>query len=151
MLAGRMGLAPQVNTVHVLFGFMHSVVVRFKFDLERPRRTRPGNEGGVVRYTCERALDSYFHLYHLLLCLTTGPDGPAVVAVANRLVTSFLAGRSDKKQVPNLAYLLSALLVSDIAETEMLKKYMACELVARNVVWLLDGKGAACAELGFME
>lgn len=54
----------------------------------------PSNERRrTLRRASEKAIESYFQLLHLLLCLATGPDGEDIVAEANEMIRSFLGGR----------------------------------------------------------
>ena len=144
------------NDEQVLFAFMNHIVVRLNADLEGMGRQGYGDDAAAVhgrkstlRHASERAIESYFHLFHILLCLAVEDD--RVVRNANRLILSFVDGATGKDRVPNLGYLLIALLISDVEITEPLMKAIITETVTRNVVWLLDGKGAGMAELSHME
>ncbi|OAQ73077.2 ubiquitin-conjugating enzyme family protein [Pochonia chlamydosporia 170] len=158
-LAERMNLPNNIPKVKVVFAFMTDIVVRLNLDVEgqAPRSSQRNKEGqyfarkSTLRHASEKAIESYFHLYHLLLCLATGPGGKAVVEEANRMITSFMDGKRSKDHVPNLGHLLTALHISDVEVTVALRKAIITETITRNVVWLLDGKGAGFAELGFLE
>ncbi|XWW97303.1 hypothetical protein V2A60_005285 [Cordyceps javanica] len=108
-------------------------------------------EKSTLRHASEKAIESYFHLFHLLVCLATGPGGVAVVAEANTMIRSFLRGRRGKRDVPNLGHLLTAMHISDVPVTDELRKAIITEAITRNVVWLLDGRGAGMAELAYLE
>lgn len=161
-LAGRIKLPPNTSKVHVIFTFMNDIVVRLNLDLEG-RGTESRRHGSIesenssyarkstLRHASEKAIESYFHLYHLLLCMATGPEGKAVVDEANRMITSFMEGKRSKAHVPNLGHLLTALHISGVEVDVGLRKAIITEAITRNVVWLLDGKGAGFAELGFLE
>ncbi|KAI1455472.1 hypothetical protein F4805DRAFT_435670 [Annulohypoxylon moriforme] len=138
----------------VLFTFMNDVVVRLnqvaeskRTDSRRdnPRDSRKSN----LRHASEKAIDSYFHLFHLLVCLAT--ENPSLVEHANSLLRTFMDGKQSKTDCPNLGHLLIALLISDIEVTDALRKAIIIEAITRNVVWLLDRKGAGMAELSFIE
>ncbi|OAA78224.1 Ubiquitin-conjugating enzyme/RWD-like protein [Akanthomyces lecanii RCEF 1005] len=163
--------SPRVSTAGALFSFMNDIVVRLNLDLERQqgssgrRRRRPRYPGeeyepeeddsldrrSTLRHASEKAIESYFHLFHLLLCLATGPNGKDIVAEANKMIRSFLGGRRGKQDVPNLGHLLTAMHISDVEVTDELRKAIITEAITRNVVWLLDGRGAGMAELGYLE
>ncbi|KAK1836746.1 SUMO-conjugating enzyme ubc9 [Podospora conica] len=138
---------------NVLYAFMNDVIVQLNADLEAP----PGHQNwrdmyrpaSTLRHASEKAIESYFHLFHLLLCLAV--ERPSIVARANRMIADFLGGRTTKADVPNLGYLLTALLISDHHPTEALMKKIVTEAITRNVVWMLDGKGAGLLELGYLE
>jgi hypothetical protein len=161
-LAEKMKLPPDAGKVNVIFSFMNDIVVRLNLDLEgqvttsRRRRIHKAENGylarkSTLRHASEKAIESYFHLYHLLLCVATGPGGKAVVEEANKMITSFMDGKRSKAHVPNLGHLLAALHISDVEVTVALRKGIITEAITRNVVWLLDGKGAGFAELGYLE
>ncbi|KAK8073952.1 hypothetical protein PG994_004851 [Apiospora phragmitis] len=90
----------------------------------------------TLEHASEKAIESYFHLFHLLVCLAT--EDPKIVTQANALLTSFLAGRRDKSHCPNLGHLLVAMLVSDVPVTDKLRRAIITEAITRNVVWLLN-------------
>jgi len=66
----------------------------------------------TLLHASEKAIESYFHLYHLLLCLAV--KDPSIVTGANETIKRFVAGQRDKKTVPNLGHLLIMLLISDV-------------------------------------
>lgn len=153
----KMGGGAGQSDIGVLFTFMNDVVVRLNLDLEgrggppRSRHERERESKSTLRYASEKAIESYFHLFHLLVCLATARSGRSIVEKANSMIQSFLKGNRGKEYVPNLGHLLTALLVSDIDVTDELRKAIITEAITRNVVWLLDGRGAGSAELGFLE
>lgn len=139
------------GTDNVLYAFMNDVIVKLNSDLEAPNPTDWYSEGPTttLHHASEKAIESYFHLFHLLLCLAV--ERPGIVARANRMIANFLRGKTTKTDVPNLGYLLTALLISDHHPTEALMKKIVTEAITRNVVWLLDAKGASLPELGYLE
>ncbi|TKA63076.1 hypothetical protein B0A55_12608 [Friedmanniomyces simplex] len=145
---------PAVNT---LFAFVKDVVVKLS-----QAASGVGQNVAVGRYrlydsvqksklthASEKAVESHFQLYHLLVTIAT--DRPKIVAVANAQIARFVAGESDKQACPNLGHLLVALLISDTASSVQLTKAIIKEAVTRNVVWMLDGRGAGMAELSYLE
>jgi ubiquitin-protein ligase len=134
----------------VLYAFMNDIVVRLNQDIETRVEAQHSSKS-TLRHASEKAIEAYFHLFHLLLCLGTSPAGRGMVPAANRMIESFLAGRTTKAHVPNLGYLLIALLISDVEVTERLVKAIITETITRNVVWLLDRKGAGMADLAYLE
>ncbi|KAK0707685.1 hypothetical protein B0H67DRAFT_685953 [Lasiosphaeris hirsuta] len=137
----------------VIYAFMTDVMVRLNSDLERQEQRSYNNAKSTLRHASEKAIESYFHLFHMLLCMATGQAGRRynIVEEANRMIKSFMSGKTTKADIPNLGYLLIALLISDVVPTEALMKAVVTEAITRNVVWLLDGKGAGYAELGYLE
>ncbi|KAK4449621.1 SUMO-conjugating enzyme ubc9 [Podospora aff. communis PSN243] len=138
------------SSTMVLYAFMNDVIVRLNADLE-PKGDNCDCHAhkSTLRHASEKAIESYFHLFHLLLCIATAK--PEVVREANQMIASFMAGKRSKADIPNLGYLLIALLISDTDPTEALMKEIITEAITRNVVWLLDQKGAGMAELGYLE
>ncbi|GAB1313724.1 hypothetical protein MFIFM68171_03934 [Madurella fahalii] len=143
--------AKMKDSVTVLYAFMNDIVVRLNSDLLRWSDRTQGMERSTLRHASEKAIESYFHLFHLLLCLATGPGGEGIVRDANRMIRAFMSGKTHKQAIPSLGYLLIALLISDIQPTEALMKAIVKEAIIRNVVWMLDRKGAGMAELGYLE
>ncbi|KAK4207302.1 SUMO-conjugating enzyme ubc9 [Rhypophila decipiens] len=130
----------------VIFAFMNSIIAKLNSDLE----IRGGSKSTLL-HASDKAIESYFHLFHLLLCLATGPGGEKIVSYANSLIKTFMAGNTDKAFVPNLGNLLVALLISDIEPNEPLMRAIVKEAITRNVVWVLDTRGAGMAELAYLE
>ncbi|KAM7184603.1 SUMO-conjugating enzyme ubc9 [Rhypophila sp. PSN 637] len=130
----------------VIFAFMNNIIAKLNSDLEIR-----GSSKSTLLHASDKAIESYFHLFHLLLCLATGPDGEKIVSYANSLIKTFMAGNTDKAFVPNLGNLLVALLISDIEPNEPLMRAIVKEAITRNVVWVLDTRGAGMAELAYLE
>jgi ubiquitin-protein ligase len=146
----------QGSPVNMLYAFMSDIAVRLSkevSDLGSGRVTQYWLENrpqkSSLSVVSEKAIESYFQLYHLLLCLAA--ERPKVVEHVNRTITAFLNGETDKKAVPNLGHLLVMMLISDDDSTKALTKAIVKEAIRRNVVWMLDVKGAGMAELSFME
>jgi ubiquitin-protein ligase len=133
--------------VHVLYHFMNSVVVQFSADAEKGYH-RP-NSRSTLSHASEKAVEAYFGLYHLLLCVAT--EDSAIVDGANRIVSSFVVGPRNKSTFPDLGHVLVAALISSAGLTEELTFLIIKEAILRNVVWMLDTKGAGYAELAYLE
>jgi ubiquitin-protein ligase len=135
--------------VFMIYNFMNDVVVKLSQEASKSFES-PGYREiptSTLRHASEKAIESYFHLFHLLLCLAT----PAVVRSANNTLQAFLSGQTSKTVCPNLGYLLIAVLISDTEMTQELTMAIIKETVTRNVVWMLDARGAGMAELSYME
>lgn len=136
------------SNAQVLYTFMNDIVVRLnevitdKFDFFNEERS-------TLRHASEKAIESYFHLFHLLICLAT--EDPSIVRAANRTLAEFADGKRSKTDCPNLGHLLIALLISDVEVTDKLRKAIITEAITRNVVWMLDRRGARRPELSYME
>lgn len=129
----------------VISRFMNDVVVKFNQEAERSR----WGVQGTLSHASEKAVESYFALYHLLLCLAV--EQPKIVQKANESIERFLNGRKSKAQCPNLGLLLVAALISDHELTVELIVGIIKEAALRNVVWMLDAKGGNKPELSYLE
>lgn len=131
----------------VLYHFMNSVVVQFSNDAAKS--SKKTDSRSTLSHASEKAMESYFALFHLLLCLAT--EDNSIVIAANRTIERFVKGPRSKVHFPDLGHVLVAALVSDAGLTEELTLYIIKEAILRNVVWMLDTKGAAMAELAYIE
>ncbi|KAL8991677.1 MAG: hypothetical protein Q9169_007755, partial [Polycauliona sp. 2 TL-2023] len=127
----------------VLSHFLNDIVVSFSEEAQRadPRST--------LAHASEKAVESYFAIYHLLLCLAA--DNPGMIRKANSKVIHFMSGKTSKTTCPNLGHLLVATLISAHHLSESLSVAIIKEAILRNVVWMLDVKGAGMAELSYLE
>jgi ubiquitin-protein ligase len=133
--------------VDVLYYFMNNIVVQFSADAEKGYH-RP-DARSTLSHASEKAVEAYFGLYHLLLCVAT--EEAAIVAGANRIISRFIAGPRSKTHFPDLGHVLVAALIADSGLTEELTFLIIKEAILRNVVWMLDTKGAGFAELAYLE
>lgn len=139
---------PEAPNVNVLYAFMTNVVVKLSQEFE-DKWTSSVNVKSTLRHASEKAIESYFSLFHLLLCLAI--DQPDIVKEANDRVALFEDGHTSKEDCPNLGHLLTLTLVSDRGLTPSLSLAIIHEAVIRNVVWMLDSKGANMPELSYLE
>ncbi|KAI1272519.1 hypothetical protein F5Y07DRAFT_379720 [Xylaria sp. FL0933] len=148
-IASRLRTLPSLGSlnVHALFTFMNDAVVR----LDPTTEILPtyGSIKSTLCHASEKAIESYFHLFHLLVCLAA--EDSSIVQQANKLLRAFENGKTSKTDCPNLGHLLIVLLISDVQVTDTLIKSIITEATVRHVVWLLDSKGAGMAELSYME
>ncbi|KAL8856960.1 MAG: hypothetical protein Q9178_006455 [Gyalolechia marmorata] len=145
----NIGLAAHLNdptAFDILCRFMNDVVVKFNREAER---SYGGDPRSTLSHASEKAVEAYFALFHLLLCVAT--EDPSMIRRANQRIAAFLQGRTSKTVCPNLGHLLVAALLSDDGLTEDLTVAITKETILRNVVWMLDGKGAGMAELSYLE
>ncbi|KAK6081497.1 NEDD8-conjugating enzyme UBC12-like protein 2 [Seiridium cupressi] len=123
----------QPTNVQVLYQFMTDIIVRLnRVEVDR-REDRTSKS--TLTHASDKAIEAYFHLFHLLLCLATEDD--SVVRAANRLLTRFQEGKCSKTDAPNLGHLLIAMLISDVKVTPEIRKAIVTEAITRNVVWTL--------------
>lgn len=135
------------NSANVLYNFMNNIVVQFSADAEMGWKR--SNTKSTLNHASEKAVEAYFSLFHLLLCLAT--ENNAIVAGANDIVARFIAGPRNKAKFADLGHVLVAALISDAGLTENLTFLIIKEAILRNVVWMLDGQGANMAELAYLE
>ncbi|RDW80985.1 hypothetical protein BP5796_05683 [Coleophoma crateriformis] len=130
----------------VIFRFMNDVVVKLnQASSETVFRPEDYHESESLKSTLthasEKAIESYFHLFHLLLCMAT--TDPMIVHTANRMLATFMnpsnAGKS-KDACPDLGHLLIAALISDFEMTPTMIRSIIKEAVTRNVVWMLESR-----------
>ncbi|KAM0268893.1 hypothetical protein ACHAQH_009876 [Verticillium albo-atrum] len=154
-----LGLRP---TIDVLAAFMNDVVVRLNNHVEEPARPAVmdpwtmeyveddfSHAKSTLRHASEKAIESYFHLFHMLVCFAA--EDRQLVEIANRHISIFASGYRHKSACPNLGHLLVYLLISDIEITELLRKDIITEAITRNVVWLFDKRGSDMPELAYLE
>ncbi|CZR63215.1 uncharacterized protein PAC_13112 [Phialocephala subalpina] len=143
-----------VKPEKVIYSFMNDVVVKLNEQTDRPTIRQPfypyeETPQSTLTHASEKAIESYFHLFHLLLCMAT--DDLQIGQNADNLLRAFAGGANSKTDCPNLGHLLVASLISSIEMSEAMMKSIIKETVTRNVVWMLDLKGAGMAELSYME
>ncbi|CAK4032944.1 Hypothetical predicted protein [Lecanosticta acicola] len=153
---------------NVLYEFMNGVVVKLSHGTSHLSKQQELNFRGnaktqsSVTHASEKAIESYFHLFHLLVCLATersrgaseGSSKNDIVKAADKLIYDFLANeKRDKTDTPNLGYLLIAILISDVDVSSDLQQAIIEETLIRNVVWMLDPKppGKQMPELAYLE
>lgn len=140
---------------NVIYSFMNDVVVRLSKEAEGWQVCSWGYSLGAdgikssLTAVSEKAIESYFHLFHLLLCLAC--ERPSIPNEANKIMQDFINGNRDKTKVPNLGWMLIMILISEVDVTPDLTKSIIEEAITRNVVWMLDRRGHNMAELSFME
>ena len=135
------------DSMAVLYHMMNTIVVQFSSDADRS--WNQPDKRSTLSHASEKAVGSYFALFHLLLCTAT--EDPLVVNNANRMVDRFITGPRTKTSFPDLGHLLVAALISNQGLTQELIFLVIKEAVLRNVVWMLDSKGADMAELAYLE
>ncbi|KAH7411182.1 hypothetical protein BKA64DRAFT_375525 [Cadophora sp. MPI-SDFR-AT-0126] len=138
----------------VIYAFMNDIVVKLNKQTEQATVRAPyypyeETPKSTLTHASEKAIESYFHLFHLLLCLAT--ENPSIVRAANNKLNAFGRGENSKTDCPNLGHLLVAALISDVEMTEKMIKSIVRETMTRNVVWMLDAKGTGMAELAYLE
>lgn len=126
---------------------MNTVVGQFSAAAEKEFKRRDAQS--TLSHASEKAATAYFGLFHLLLCLAT--ENVAIIASANKTIARFIAGPRSKANFPDLGHVFTAALISDAGLTEELTLLVIKEAILRNVVWMLDTKGACMPELAYLE
>ena len=101
------------------------------------------------KHASEKVIESFYHLYHLLLCLAT--ENRAIVEEANTRVQNFQDGMTSKADCPNLDHLLLAAVIADVELTTQTMRAIIRETITREVVWMLDKRGAGMSDLAYLE
>lgn len=144
----RKGRLETASNDSVIYHFMNNIVVDFSRDAEETMKYGSKSKS-TLTHASEKAVEAYFALFHLLLCLAT--ENHQMIRDANRMILRFLSGSTSKAHFPNLGILLVAVLISDQGLTEELTLAIVKEAILRNVVWMLDVKGAGLPELSYLE
>jgi ubiquitin-protein ligase len=149
--AANLGAVPPV---HVIYHFMNDIVVKLNTQASEATSRSPyypyeETAKSTLTHASEKAIESYFHLFHLLLCIAISE--PAIVKAANDTLRAFGQGKSSKIECPNLGHLLVDALISDVEMSDDMIKSIVQETITRNVVWMLDSKGANMPELAYLE
>ncbi|KAG9197785.1 hypothetical protein G6514_001065 [Epicoccum nigrum] len=135
------------SDIDVVYNLMNHVVVQFSTDAEKS--FRQSDSRSTLNHASEKAIEAYFACFHLLLCLAA--ENAAIVDAADNKIARFLTGPRSKKQFPDLGHLLVASLISTEGLSEPLILAIIKEAILRNVVWMLDAKGADMPELAYLE
>ena len=136
---------PIATSADVIYAFMTDIVVK----LSNAFNNGWTSAKSTLRHASEKAIEAYFTLFHLLLCLAV--SDPEIVKQANKEVEEFMEGKSSKEDCPNLGHFITSTLVSDNGLTPDLAQEIINEAIIRNVVWMLDHKGANKPELSYLE
>ena len=148
-LAQAARLGEMGTKADVLYHFMNDLVVRFSRTTEQYFGCRNDHPESSLAHASEKAIESYFALFHLLLCVVIEEE--AIVKDAYCMLEEFQNGRTSKSHCPNLGRLLVAILVCEQDMTEDMTFLIIKEAITRNVVWMLDPKGAGMVELSYLE
>jgi ubiquitin-protein ligase len=143
---------------NVLYAFMNDVTVKLCEATSADSRTSNNSHAryssrtdakSTLTHASEKAVESYYQLYHLLVTLAT--DNPGIAAEASRRIKAFVEGDRSKTEFPNLGHLLVAMLIADVTMTSEITEAIIKEAITRNVVWMLDSRGAGMAGLSYFE
>ena len=152
----EVGQAARLSTtkpVDVIYHFMNDIVVKLSQQAAESSRYSPWyyevRPESALKRISKKAIDSYYHLFHLLLCCAAADD--AIVRSIDETLNGFLQGQTSKRFCPNLGPLLVAILISNLDWTQELLWALIKETITRNVVWMLDRRGARMPELSYME
>ena len=147
-----------VPDVKVLYHFMSDIVVNLNLQTDELLKTKsnykhyPASQAtskSTLTHASEKAIESYFHLFHLLLCLATAD--PSITTAANAHIDSFMSGQTSKSECPNLGHLMVDLLIADTQVTSKIAVAIIQETITRNVVWMLSPAKGNAPELAYLE
>ncbi|KAF9019003.1 hypothetical protein BDZ89DRAFT_1073372 [Hymenopellis radicata] len=145
---GRRGAAPVKNSaltpspspITVIYRMMNNIVVKLMQSCDDVVQKTRHNSTGLL-YASERAVYSYCHLFHLLICMAR--SDPSIIRDASTLVDRFIADPEcrTKARVPDLGeFIVMVTLVmahGDSVQWERLAPSFLEEVVTRNVRWVL--------------
>ncbi|KAK2606735.1 hypothetical protein N8I77_005466 [Diaporthe amygdali] len=143
-LPGALTMPMRLNSMGVLATLMSDTIFKLITDVHTVRRVAPRDANDYPRlehqtasllHPSEKAIQSLFSLFHILLCLAV--DKPEYVENANNVVKSFQAGQTSAKDIPRLEHLLVPLLISDVKTDESFTASLVTEVITRNVPALL--------------
>jgi ubiquitin-protein ligase len=143
---------------NVLYAFMNDITVKLceatsggshASKKSYSRYSSRTDAKSTLTHASEKAVESYYQLYHLLVTLAT--DNPDIAAEAGRRIKAFVEGDQSKAEFPNLGHLLVAMLIADVTMTSKITEAIIKEAITRNVVWMLDSRGAGMTGLSYFE
>ncbi|QSZ31506.1 hypothetical protein DSL72_001073 [Monilinia vaccinii-corymbosi] len=152
-VAARLGY--DFQPFRVIYHFMNDVLVKLNTEAEgnismAPDAPRKEIVESTLTYASEKAIESYFNLFHLLICLAVDDD--SIVKSANAMLEEFINGQISESSCPNLGHLLVASLISDIELSDEAMLTIITETITRNVAWMFDRQlGKNMAGLSYME
>jgi hypothetical protein len=144
-------------SINVIYACMNDVVVKLS---DKANDTAQPGSKSTLTHASEKAIESYFALFQLLICMAI--EDPTLVTSARKSVTEFMTGKRNKEAVPNIGHFLVARLLSDAdqatsqtaTQQEGVTIAIIKEAIVRNVVWMLsshNNKGGNRPELAYLE
>lgn len=143
-------VTPSASPITVVYRMMNHIVVKLMQSCDDVVAKTRHNSTGLL-YASERAVYSYCHLFHLLICMAR--NDPSITRDASTLIDRFIADPEyrTKARVPDLGeFIVMVTLVmahGDSVQWERLAPIFLEEVVTRNVRWVLK----ECPELEVME
>ena len=144
------------SDLKILARFLTDIVVKFSQEtntsvqkLSPWARAHRDSSRSTLNHASEKAVEAYFTIFHLLLCVSC--EQPGIVKQADQMVSDFLQGRVSKADCPNVGVLIGAALICTSGLTEPLMRAIINESIKRNVVWMLDSRGQNMPELAYFE
>jgi hypothetical protein len=102
---------------YILFKILNDAIIKLSKDVEKNTYISPiypyeETAQSTLTHASEKAIESYFHIFHLLLCKAM--EEPVIVKYTNTLLTNFANGQQSKEFVSNIGHLLIATLISEV-------------------------------------
>lgn len=144
-------------SINVIYACMNDVVVKLS---DKANDTAQPGSKSTLTHASEKAVESYFALFQLLICMAI--ENAKLVASAHESVTKFMSGKRNKEAVPNIGHFLVARLLSDAdqarAQTAVQQEGVTIaiikEAIVRNVVWMLSSHNTTAGnkpDLAYLE
>ncbi|KAJ5051455.1 uncharacterized protein L3040_001232 [Drepanopeziza brunnea f. sp. 'multigermtubi'] len=126
---------------YVLFKFLNDILIKLSKELEQNTYRSPvypyeETAKRTLTYASEKAIESYFHVFHLLVCIAR--EEPEIVRFANELLFSAEEGNVDKRHISNIGHFMIATLLADIDTSARLTQAVITEVITRNTIRVLQ-------------
>lgn len=130
-----------VTFEYTLFRLMNDIIIKLSKENEQTTYKSPiypyeETAKSTLTHASEKAIESYFHMFHLLICLAT--EDPKIVHFTEELLLNFENGRTGKEYVSNIGHLLIATLISNVEISPKMIRLITTEAVTRNVIRVLQ-------------
>ncbi|KAI9054056.1 hypothetical protein LZ554_001227 [Drepanopeziza brunnea f. sp. 'monogermtubi'] len=130
-----------VTSDYVLFKFLNDILIKLSKEIEQKTYRSPvypyeETAKSTLTYASEKAIESYFHIFHLLVCIAC--EEPEIVKFANELLFSAEEGNVDKKHISNIGHFMIATLLADVDTSARLTQTVITEVITRNTIRVLQ-------------
>ncbi|TVY14095.1 NEDD8-conjugating enzyme-like protein [Lachnellula arida] len=130
-----------VASEYVLFRLLNDIIIKLSKENEQTTYKSPiypyeETAKSTLTHASEKAIEFYFHIFHLLICKAT--EEPEIVAYTKQLILDFESGQTGKEYVSNIGHLLIATLISDVDISTKIIRLIITEAVTRNAIRVLQ-------------
>jgi hypothetical protein len=130
-----------VDPVYVIVKLLNDIIIKLNKETEEMTCKSPiypyeEKAKSTLKHASEKAIESYFHIFHLLACKAT--EDKSIVEEANATVNNFEKGIRHRNDVPNIGHLLILTLISDVGVSMKMVQNIITETITRNVIRVLQ-------------